>query len=121
MSFIIQKGKCYARKLCMYPDMELRPEHKCPVCGELVHALCGDFNKQLDKYVCKICSLKFNQNVFASHPLVQNESCATPIPVKDLASRYQTTTRTVSHTNTILDESRLGLNVSKKNTVCFSL
>ena len=42
--------------------MELRPEHTCPDCKEIVHVLCGKYDKTRETYMCG-CVSKKNVNV----------------------------------------------------------
>ena len=49
-------GICCSGKRCIAPTHWLRPEHKCPKCGGLVHIQCGVFDMQTDKYVCLPCN-----------------------------------------------------------------
>ena len=51
----IPTGKCCMGKLCLFPSLELRAEHTCPKCNQIVHTLCGEFDELTDKYVCKSC------------------------------------------------------------------
>ena len=46
------KGPCVLGEKCKCPNMELRPEHTCPDCNQIVHVLCGKFCKTRDKCVC---------------------------------------------------------------------
>ena len=52
-------GKCIKGDSCSFPNLELRPEHSCPDCLNIVHTLCGFFDEERDKYICgckdKIC------------------------------------------------------------------
>ena len=45
-------GRCVLGEKCLHPEQELRAEHKCPDCDNVVHVLCGVFDKERDKYVC---------------------------------------------------------------------
>ena len=47
-----QTGRCCAEELCQFPHLQLRPEHTCPVCKKIVHALCGEYNGRTDKHIC---------------------------------------------------------------------
>ena len=49
-------GRCCSGKFCVAPTHELRNEHKCPKCNQIVHILCGVFDNTTDKYVCFPCS-----------------------------------------------------------------
>ena len=40
------------REKCLHPEQELRAEHKCQDCGNVVHVLCGVLDKERNKYVC---------------------------------------------------------------------
>ena len=48
-------GRCCAGDQCVAPIHELRPEHKCPGCTEIVHTLCGEFNEKANCTYCKQC------------------------------------------------------------------
>ena len=52
------KGPCVLGEKCKCPHMELRPEHTCPACNQIVHVLCGKFCKTRDKCVCGCVSNK---------------------------------------------------------------
>lgn len=49
---VFEVGKCVAGENCKCPSMQLRPEHTCPDCGNIVHILCGKFDSKRDKYIC---------------------------------------------------------------------
>ena len=48
-------GRCCSGALCKHPKHELSPEHTCPKCNLIVHALCGVFDNHLDMYCCQPC------------------------------------------------------------------
>ena len=48
-------GRCCLDALCKHPKHKLSPEHTCPKCNLIVHALCGVFDNHLDKYCCQPC------------------------------------------------------------------
>mgnify|MGYP005646113957 FL=1 len=48
-------GRCCAGDQCVASNHELRPEHKCPGCKEIVHTLCGEFDETADCLYCKQC------------------------------------------------------------------
>jgi len=48
-------GACSLREKCKFPTLELRVEHKCPKCFQIVHPLCGKFDTKTDKYHCPGC------------------------------------------------------------------
>ena len=74
-------GRCCLNEKCQYPFLELRPEHKCPICKQIVHTLCGVFNTQLDKYVCVECNNTNTEKVNAANALPAiNVATATNIP-----------------------------------------
>ena len=47
-----EKGRCVLGAACMHPGHELRPQHKCADCGNIVHALCGRYDEDRDKHIC---------------------------------------------------------------------
>ena len=49
-------GPCCLREKCKFPTLELRPQHRCPKCLQIVHPLCGIFNSNTDKYHCPDCT-----------------------------------------------------------------
>ena len=49
-------GNCCIGTLCKNPQLELRAEHTCPICNEIVHTIgCAEFDMTLNKYVCISC------------------------------------------------------------------
>ena len=50
--FLFLLGKCVLGDNCKAPTLELRPEHKYPYCTNIVHVLCGTFDKERDTYTC---------------------------------------------------------------------
>ena len=51
----------------------MRAEHKCPDCDHVVHALCGVFDIDRDKYVC---GCKTNTNHLTEIDVTANEQMA---------------------------------------------
>ena len=51
----VRKGRCVEGDNCINPSINLRNEHKCPECKEIVHIVCGVFDLPSDKYYCKNC------------------------------------------------------------------
>ena len=56
-------GRCCAGDQCVATNHELRPEHKCPGCLEIVHTLCGEFDDKANRTYCKQCYPCPNINV----------------------------------------------------------
>ena len=50
-----QIGPCVEGHNCINPRLELRNEHKCPECKQIVHIVCGVFDVPSDKYYCTNC------------------------------------------------------------------
>ena len=52
-------GRCCLGEKCKNPSLQLRPQHKCVTCGEIVHALdsCSWFDYEEDKHECLNCHL----------------------------------------------------------------
>ena len=48
-------GRCCMGESCLAPTQQLRAEHTCPDCKEIVHVLCAIFDQERDTYVCKKC------------------------------------------------------------------
>merc|ERR1740124_2156566 len=49
---LLIEGRCVLGNKCLHPEQELRAAHKCPDCDHVLHALCGVFDKNRDKYIC---------------------------------------------------------------------
>ena len=48
------KGRCALGAACNFPTHELRPDHKCIQCSQVIHIMCGTFDFKNDRYQCKI-------------------------------------------------------------------
>jgi len=49
-------GRCCIGRQCLFPNMELRPTHKCKECNKIVHAIgCSKFLEVNDGNVCLNC------------------------------------------------------------------
>ena len=46
------EGRCVLGTKCLHPDHELRAEHTCPNCNNIVHSMCGTFDDITMKYLC---------------------------------------------------------------------
>jgi hypothetical protein len=49
----ITTGACCMGVNCKDPTLELRKEHVCPNCNKIIHAICGKFDDETDKYICE--------------------------------------------------------------------
>ena len=68
-------GICAMGANCTHPEQQLIDEHECPRCKKILHILCGDFDFETDKYVCKIdCRKKANDNVITCVPIPASQS-----------------------------------------------
>ena len=50
-----ENGSCCMGEECKDPTLDLCPIHRCPVCEEIVHIICGQFGHKSDKYICNKC------------------------------------------------------------------
>ena len=51
-----QVGRCCLGVRFNFQWMYLRPKHKCTIFKEIVHPVCGVFDKETDQYVCLPCN-----------------------------------------------------------------
>ena len=48
-------GPCCVGTKCIHSNGELRPNHKCAICKQIVHMLCAVTNPNSDAWTCKEC------------------------------------------------------------------
>eukprot|EP00957_Ditylum_brightwellii_P177362 13510100-Ditylum_brightwellii.AAC.1 len=53
-----QARKCYSRKFCTCPKLQLSAACTCSGCKGIVHVPCSVFDKKQDLYWCKLCASK---------------------------------------------------------------
>ena len=52
------------------PEKELRPEHECPDCNQIVYVLCGVLDEVRDKYVCGCRDVKMKEMIINSSQVI---------------------------------------------------
>ena len=57
---VYEIGPCCEGSKCLHPNGELRPSHKCPVCGEIAHVNCCVLCPETDAVTCNSCYEKSN-------------------------------------------------------------
>jgi hypothetical protein len=59
-------GACALGSECMFATLELRPQHKCKHCKQIVHVLCAKVDDQ-DMHYCKNDCKKPTATAVATH------------------------------------------------------
>ena len=57
---LYEKGPCCEGDKCLHRDGELRPTHKCTICGEIAHIRCGVLCPETDGIKCNTCHERNN-------------------------------------------------------------
>ena len=79
----VRKGRCVEGDNCINPSLELRSEHKCPECKQIVHIVCGVFYLPSDKYYCIKCYQKQATDSEDSDSTLVNDSVVITLPCEE--------------------------------------
>ena len=75
MGIVFPTGACALGSQCLFPFMELRPQHKCKHCSQIVHVLCSETDHN-DMHYCRIECRKQP----SSAPPVATYQPSSPVP-----------------------------------------
>ena len=94
-------GRCALGSSCMNPTHQLRNEHRCFECTQILHSLCGVFDISKDKYKCSIDCRKVDAIVHREiNTLSSDVSLSLPPIFHQSSLCLPTNTNSISNTTT---------------------